>query len=87
MPECRVSTLHSGFFVNTKLVPDEIWNYDVRKYSQYLLRSSGTYDETWVIRNTAILHYCGKTKPWHAGFRNRFGNLYRHYQWIYERTR
>lgn len=66
-------------------VPDELWNYDVRKYSQRLLMSGGAMDENWIIRNTAVLHYCGKTKPWHAGYRYRFGNLYRHYQHLYSR--
>ena len=66
-------------------IPDEIWNYDARKYSQYLMKSTGMFDEYWVIRNTAILHYCGKEKPWNSSYRFRFGNLYRHYEQLSER--
>ena len=66
-------------------IPDEIWNYDARKYSQYLMKSTGMFNEYWVIRNTAILHYCGKEKPWNSSYRFRFGNLYRHYEQLSER--
>ncbi len=69
----------------TKQVPDEIWNYDPRKYSQYLLKSAGAYDTYWVIQNTSILHYCGKDKPWHPRYRYRFGSLYRHYEQMAQR--
>ena len=66
-------------------IPDEIWNYEARKYSQYLMKSTGMFNEYWVIRNTAILHYCGKEKPWNSSYRFRFGNLYRHYEQLSER--
>ncbi len=68
------------FNSRTLLIPDEIWNYDARKYSQYLVRSGGEMDEAWVIRNTAVLHFCGKEKPWNTHYRYRFGLLYRHYE-------
>lgn len=61
-------------------IPDEIWNYDARKYTQYMLKSGGVMDDRWVIRNTAILHFCGKGKPWNEHYRYRYGNLYRHYE-------
>mgnify|MGYP002624148276 FL=1 len=64
----------------TIFIPDEIWNYDARRYSEYLLRSGGQADENWVIRHTAILHFCGKEKPWSPRYRYRFGILYRHYR-------
>lgn len=64
----------------TLQIPDEIWNYDARKYTQYYFRSNGQIDENWVIRNTSILHYCGKEKPWNKKYKYRFGNLYRHYE-------
>jgi len=70
---------------SVKLIPDEIWNYDVRKYTQYYLQSAGRMDENWVIQNTAVLHYCGRDKPWNKQYRYRFGDLYRHYQHICER--
>ncbi len=61
-------------------IPDEIWNYDVRRYSRYLIKSAGAMNDEWVMKNTAILHFCGKEKPWDRHYRYRFGNLYKHYE-------
>lgn len=58
---------------------EELYNYDARKYREYLLRSSGEHDKAWVMENTAIVHFCGKRKPWHSAYRGRFSMLYRHY--------
>lgn len=58
---------------------DAIWNYDARHYKSYHLASSGQHDTKWVIQNTAILHFCGKAKPWKPGYFYRFGALYLHY--------
>lgn len=66
-------------------VPDELWNYDARNYNNYLLRSGGAYNLPWVMEHTAILHFCGKAKPWKTYYTNRFGMLYRHYMQIAER--
>lgn len=41
------------------------------------LRQSGR--GLWVIDNTAILHFCGRAKPWKPGYPYRFGILYKHY--------
>ncbi|MBU6136966.1 glycosyltransferase family 8 protein [Clostridium tertium] len=61
---------------------DAIWNYDARKYSNYLLRSGGNYDMDWITRNTVVLHFCGKSKPWKHSQNNRFAMLYKHYMQI-----
>ncbi len=61
-------------------VDDAVWNYDARNYNSYLLRSSGKADLDWVIAHTAILHFCGRTKPWKPGYPYRFGILYKHYE-------
>lgn len=63
----------------TLSIDDRIWNYDARYYHAYLLRSKSVCDMDWVMRNTAILHFCGKKKPWHASYTHRFGALYKHY--------
>ena len=63
----------------TKPVPDIIWNYDARKYSHYYRKSSRTADEKWLMQNTVIMHFCGKSKPWKTQYPYRFGNLYLHY--------
>lgn len=64
-----------------KILPleDALWNYDARNYSNYLLRSGGRCDLRWVMEHTAILHFCGKEKPWKPKYAHRFGILYQHY--------
>lgn len=64
---------------------DVLWNYDARHYSNYLFRSGGQWDMSWVMQHTAILHFCGKEKPWKPRYMHRFGILYLHYANITER--
>lgn len=64
---------------------DLIWNYDPRNYSEYKLHSHGKADTRWVIQNTAVLHFCGRDKPWKKGYRRRFGALYLHYMHLADR--
>ena len=59
---------------------DALWNYDARNFNNYMLRSAGEQDMDWVMENTAILHFCGKAKPWKPNYIYRFGVLYRHYE-------
>ena len=71
-----------------KILPlqDAIWNYDARNYSSYLLRSGDVYDMQWVMQHTAILHFCGREKPWKPGYIHRFGILYQHYMQLARRA-
>ena len=39
---------------------EQLYNYDVRKYREYRLISSGEHDAAWVMENTVILHFCGR---------------------------
>lgn len=64
---------------------DSIYNYDVRNYSTYLLKSKGEEDLTWMMENTVILHFCGRDKPWNKNHRSRFTALYRHYMKLSKR--
>ena len=64
---------------------DAIWNYDARNFNNYFLRSGGTQTTDWVMQHTAILHFCGKAKPWKPRYRHRFGILYKHYQQLADR--
>lgn len=59
-------------------VPDHIYNYDVRKNRTYETISLGEWRMDWVIEHTALLHFCGKEKPWQKGYRGRFGALYKY---------
>ena len=55
------------------------YNYDARRYNEYLLASQGEADMDDVIANTRILHFCGRRKPWNKAYVGRFGVLYKHY--------
>ena len=65
---------------------DVLWNYDARNFSNYLLRSGGICDLHWVMEHTAILHFCGKEKPWKPKYLHRFGILYLHYMQLTRRA-
>ncbi|MDL2212066.1 glycosyltransferase family 8 protein, partial [Erysipelotrichaceae bacterium OttesenSCG-928-M19] len=60
-------------------IDDALYNYDARNYSNYLIRSAGIQNIDWVLKNTAVLHFCGKSKPWNSSYVYRFGILYKHY--------
>lgn len=64
---------------------EQLYNYDVRKYREYRLISSGEHDAAWVMENTVILHFCGKRKPWKQRTNSRFFMLYRHYMQLANR--
>ena len=72
--------LNATYGRRTLEIDDSIWNYDARNYNTYLLRSGGICDMDWVMGNTAVLHFCGKSKPWQKGYIHRFGILYKHYE-------
>ncbi|WEV36183.1 glycosyltransferase family 8 protein [Lactobacillus sp. ESL0677] len=61
-------------------IPETKWNYDSRAYPVYLTRSTGDFNLEWVMQNTAILHFCGKPKPWQKENHSRFKALYLNYQ-------
>lgn len=64
----------------TLAVEDVLWNYDARNYFNFLIRSTGKHNMNWVMQNTAILHFCGKNKPWNPSYDDLyFGVLYKHY--------
>ena len=65
---------------------DTLWNYDARNFSTYLLWSGGACTLDWVMQNTAVLHFCGRSKPWQAGYFRRLGVLYKHYIQLTRRT-
>lgn len=71
---------------NIRPLDDSLYNYDARRYESYRMASLGEKDLEWVINNTAIIHFCGKNKPWRGPNRSRFGILYKHYASLAERT-
>lgn len=72
--------LNAMYGFRTLEIEDAVWNYDARNYNTCLLKSGGLCDMDWVMENTAILHFCGKSKPWQKGYIHRFGILYKHYE-------
>lgn len=60
-------------------VSDVLWNYDARNYAEYRVRTHGEATLPWVMEHTAVLHFCGREKPWKPHYVRRFGVLYRHY--------
>lgn len=66
-------------------VDELLYNYDARKYNEYLLASQGAKDMNWVMDHTSILHFCGKRKPWHHSASGRFRTLYLHYMHFAQR--
>lgn len=76
----------NGLYGSRILELDELtYNYDARKYNEYLLASQGEADMDYVIANTRILHFCGKRKPWNKAYFGRFGVLYKHYMQLLRR--
>lgn len=78
--------LNAMYGNRTLEVDDAVWNYDARNYNTYLLRSGGICNLDWVMTHTAILHFCGKSKPWKPGYIHRFGILYKHYMQLTRQT-
>ncbi|MFY1066879.1 glycosyltransferase family 8 protein [Enterococcus sp. AD013-P3] len=61
-------------------LPDQLYNFDVRKKMVYETISRGQWDLDWVVAHTVLLHFCGRDKPWQSDYSGRFGALYKHYQ-------
>lgn len=70
----------NGLYADSILpLDDSLYNYDAHRYETYRMVSAGEKDLDWVMRNTVILHFCGRNKPWIKPNRSRFGILYKHY--------
>ncbi len=77
--------LNGMFWNRIQRIDDSLWNYDARKYQSYLIASQNEKDLDWVMHHTAILHFCGKNKPWKRKYRGKFSTLYKHYSVLTER--
>ncbi len=72
--------LNALYAKKIKSLDEKKYNYDARYYRYYKVMSNGLWDMDYVIRNTAILHFCGKRKPWKKEYSGRFHSLYKHYE-------
>lgn len=61
-------------------IPEELYNYDGRRFMSYFTRSRGEHNLMWIMQNTVFLHFCGKPKPWDSSSDSRFTALYLNYQ-------
>lgn len=68
------------FSKQIKSLDEKFYNYDVRYFTYYKMASKGEWDMEQVMRNTVILHFCGKAKPWNKGYSGKFYALYKHYE-------
>lgn len=72
--------LNALYSKDIKEIPDELYNFDIRKDRIYETISSGKWNLDWVIKNTVILHYCGRDKPWYPNNnKGRLTALYKNY--------
>ncbi|WP_067726952.1 glycosyltransferase family 8 protein [Oceanobacillus damuensis] len=69
--------LYSKHILN---IDERLYNYDARFYHYYKLTSKNKVDMNYVIKNTSIIHFCGKKKPWHKNYSGNFHSLYKHYE-------
>ena len=58
-----------------KEIPELKYNYDARRFTTYKVRYDYSLDD--VMKNTAILHFCGKRKPWLKNYMGKFDTLYK----------
>ncbi len=65
---------------------DALYNFDVSRHGAYRMRVGHKMDMEWMMTNTVILHFCGKTKPWMKNYTGRFGVLFRHYASLTDRA-
>lgn len=72
--------LNSLYAKDIKKMDEILYNYDARYYLYYKLKSKGTINMDFIINNTAILHFCGKKKPWKRNYSGEFHSLYKHYE-------
>lgn len=64
----------SGLY-SEKIVPidADIYNMTERMFTLALLKGLET---DWVCRNTAIIHYCGRNKPWKPAYKGKLDVFY-----------
>lgn len=64
----------------TVILDSNIYNFDARYYRISHLLPPINKDDSWIDRNTVVIHYCGKHKPWHKDYKGVLGHYYREYR-------
>ena len=73
--------LNVVFRNDIKEIEELKYNYDARRFATY--RVLYDYDLDDVFKNTCILHFCGKRKPWLESYSGKFNSLY---QFIWQKA-
>ena len=56
------------------------YNLSDRIYSLYRLQGMKNLDFEYVKENTAIIHYCGRNKPWRESYHGVLGEFFNYYR-------
>ena len=72
--------LNALYSKQIKSLDEVLYNYDVRYYNYYNIKNGGVCDMDYIFRNTVILHFCGKKKPWNKQYSGKFHSLYKQYE-------
>ncbi len=71
--------LNGLYHAQTLAVDTLRYNLDEKTLKIYnFMRTSktGVVNYDWIKKNTAIIHFCSKVKPWHEGYKGKFGELF-----------
>ncbi len=72
--------LNALYSKKIKGIDEKLYNFDARFYGQYKLLSNGKCNLDFIMKNTVVLHFCGKRKPWKKRYFGKFHVLYKHYE-------
>ena len=79
--------LNALFAKRIKALDEFKYNFDTRYYKYARLLNSKAINMEYIIKNTVILHFCGKKKPWKKNYSGKFHSLYQHYIALSQRQR
>ncbi len=70
----------NGFYCGQILAVNPLlYNLDERYFKLHNMNpksKANIIDYNWVKKNTVIIHFCGKKKPWQEGYKGKFGELF-----------
>lgn len=83
------AVLAMWYLLNMKILRPASGDYALRRNTCRRLLALGITSflsqVSLVASMAAVLHFCGKNKPWHEDYKNPFGMLYLHYMDLTER--
>ncbi|WP_088186425.1 glycosyltransferase family 8 protein [Desulfosporosinus sp. FKA] len=75
-----INGLYAGRII---IVDPKIYNLSERYWLIHNLKPKNKeckIDLDWIRRNTVIIHYCGKNKPWKGNYKGKLGTFYRSFE-------